>query len=150
MSDIPINGRKVFFWFLAFFLTIATVNAVMVTLATRTHTGLVTDHPYEKGLAYNKVVQSAEAQAALGWKAEIAYKEGVLSIVVRDGNQVIIKPEKMRAEWVRPTQSGKDFFVELQGEKTSIPAPEKGVWDVRVDIAYHGAHYQQSQRVIVE
>lgn len=74
MSALTKRDKLIPWYFVLFFVVIGAVNAVMVTLAVRTHTGTVTDHPYEKGLAYNKVVDAANAQEKLGWKSDIRFE----------------------------------------------------------------------------
>lgn len=62
-----ITGRGVFLAFLAFFGTIAAMNAVMITLAVGSFPGLEVDSSYRAGLAYPEELARARAQAGLGW-----------------------------------------------------------------------------------
>lgn len=142
------TGKQVLWYFLAFFCLIATVNAIMVTYAVRTHSGIVTDHPYEKGLAYNSVIQAEEKQAALGWQGTISYKDGILHFVLIDADKKPVRP-KATATITRPIQVGMDFTVDLQGEATPIDFPVNGLWEIRVNAVHGGLHYQQSKRIIV-
>ena len=144
------TGRRVAIYFVAFFGFIIAVNAVMMTLAIRTHSGTVTDHPYEKGLAYNQVVEAQQNQEALGWKGSINYRNGALSFDLHDKNNLPIAPEKTTAIITRPTQQGMDFTVELKGAETPVSFPENGLWEVRVDAEHEGVHYQQSKRIVVQ
>ncbi len=143
------TGRRVWWYFVAFFCFVAAVNAVMVTLAVRTHSGVVTEHPYEKGLAYNAVVEAEEKQESLGWKGSIAYKNASLHFSLRDKNKQAILADKAVATVTRPTQSGMDFKLELTGKSTPITFPARGLWLVRVDVSHAGVHYQQSKRIVV-
>ena len=144
------TGRRVWWYFVAFFGFVAAVNAVMVILAIRTHSGVVTEHPYEKGLAYNQVVEAEEAQDKLGWKGTINYKDGVLHFDLRDKKNQPINPDKPTATVTRPTQSGMDFMVELSGAETRVSFPEKGLWEVRINASVGDKKYQQSKRIVVE
>jgi nitrogen fixation protein FixH len=144
------TGWRVWWYFVAFFGFIAAVNAVMVTLAVHTHSGTVTDHPYEKGLAYNKVVDAETKQEALGWKGTIDYKSGALHFELRDKNNQPLAWEKAIATITRPTQQGMDFTVELKGSGTLIDFPARGLWEVRVHAEHAGDHYQQSKRIVLE
>lgn len=144
------TGKQVAWYFVAFFGFVGLINAVMITFAVRTHSGLVTDHPYEKGLAYNKVVEAENNQNTLGWKSTLDYKNGALSFSLRDKNNRIINPEKVTATITRPTQQGMDFSVVLKGNETHINFPAKGLWEVRADAMFKGVHYQQSKRIVVE
>ena len=143
------TGRRVGLYFFAFFGFIAAVNAVMVTLAIRTHSGVVTDHAYEKGITYNQVVEAEEKQKELGWKSELEYSNGNIVFALYDKNNHPIPLEKATATITRPTQSGMDFTVQLTGTKTPADFPAKGLWEVRVDVLHEGTHYQQSKRIVV-
>ena len=144
------TGRRVWWYFVAFFGFIAAVNAVMVTLAIRTHSGVVTEHPYEKGLAYNQVVDAEKKQAAIGWKGAINYKNGWLNFELHDKDNRLLAWEKATATITRPTQQGMDFTLELKAAKTAVKFPANGLWEVRVDAMHEGVHYQQSKRIVVE
>ncbi len=151
MSDTMQPRDKIIPWyFVIFFVFIALVNAVMITLAVRTNTGTVTDYPYEKGLAYNKVVEAEEKQKQLHWSSDIKYEKGNLYFFLKDKENKSIFPDKRIAAISRPTQAGMDFRVELNGDKTPISFPVKGLWEVRVDAVYNNIHYQQSKRIVVE
>jgi nitrogen fixation protein FixH len=144
------TGKRVWWYFVAFFGFIAAVNAVMVTIALRTHSGVVTDHPYEKGLAYNQVVEAQEKQEALGWKSDIHYANGRLHFTLQDKENKVIHPDKATATITRPTQQGMDFKVTLQGRETAIDFPAKGLWEVRIDAAYQDVQYQHTKRIVIE
>ena len=120
MSTLQQRDKWIPWYFVLFFVVVAAVNAVMVTLAVRTHTGTVTDHPYEKGLAYNQVVDAANAQDKLGWKSDIRFEHpspseggsasirGTLHVTLRDRSGHTLTPEKATATFTRPTQAGHD------------------------------------------
>lgn len=144
------TGKQVLFYFVAFFGFIAAVNAVMVTVAIRTHSGVVTQHPYEKGLAYNKVVEAEQKQQELGWTGKIDYKDGMLIFTLKDRSNNAITPEKITANITRPTQSAVDFSLELNNTQTPVNFSAKGLWQVRVDAVYQGLHYQRIERIVVE
>ncbi len=143
------TGTRVWWYFVAFFGFIAAVNAVMVTIALRTHSGVVTDHPYEKGLAYNDVIKAQEAQAALGWKSRIEYSADALILTLTDKDKQPIAWEKATATITRPTKKDMDFTLALTGTRTPITFPESGLWHVRIDVVHAGAHYQHSERIVV-
>jgi nitrogen fixation protein FixH len=144
------RDRIIPWYFVMFFVVIAGVNAVMVTLAIRTHSGTVTDHPYEKGLAYNQVVNAEERQEALGWDSKISYAQGILNFSLHDKNNQPIIPEKATATIIRPTQSGLDFTLELKVAETPVTFPVNGLWEVRIDAIAGKQHYQKSKRIVVQ
>jgi nitrogen fixation protein FixH len=66
-----LTGRRVLLMLLAFFGVMLLVNFIMATYAVKTFSGLDSDNPYDSGLAYNKEVAAARAQAALGWTVDL-------------------------------------------------------------------------------
>jgi nitrogen fixation protein FixH len=143
------RDRFIPWYFVLFFVVIVLVDAVMVTLAVRTHTGTVTQHPYEKGLAYNTVVEAQNKQDALGWKGDIAYADGVLRFTLYDQNKKPIEPDSASVSVMRPTQEGMDFEVSLKDSVASVKFPASGLWELRVDAQYQAMHYQQSKGIVV-
>lgn len=67
----PITGRRFFIWMVSFFGVIAAVNAIFIFMALKTWPGLTTSKAYEEGLSYNKVLEQASAQDALGWHSHV-------------------------------------------------------------------------------
>lgn len=66
-----VNGRAVLAVFLTFFGAIFAVNGALIYAALSTHTGLVANEPYRKGLAYNERILADERQAQLGWSERL-------------------------------------------------------------------------------
>ena len=62
-----LQGRQVLACSLAFFAAVFIVNGAMIYSALSTHTGLVANEPYRKGLHYNERIAADERQAHLGW-----------------------------------------------------------------------------------
>lgn len=148
-------GRRVFWYFVLFFVTLIAVDVTMATVAIRTQTGVVTEHPYETGVAYNKVVAAYKEQEALGWKGDVSFKAGVFSFSLKDSANHPVIAEKVTAQFSRPTQSGMDFSATFaangNGEYSVSPSfPAKGVWDVRLFATQGDKHYQHPQRIVVE
>lgn len=146
----PSYGKRVLWYFIAFFALVAAVNAAMVTVAIRTHTGTVTEHPYEKGLAYNKVVDAEAAQKKLGWKGEITVDKGILHFTLRDTNGKPLVVDSATAHFSRPTQAGMDVDVPLKNGQAQVDLPINGLWEVRVFAKHGNESYQQSKRVVIE
>lgn len=143
------RDRMIPWYFVIFFMVLAIVDGVMATLAVRTQTGLVTDHPYEKGLAYNRTISAADKQRALGWKGDVHYANGKLFFILQDAKGNTLKPQHISATIMRPTQAKLDFSLELQTGGTSVTFPQPGLWEVEVNAQVDGTNYQQSQRIVV-
>lgn len=145
-------GRRVFLSFFAFFAFIALVNAVFIHFALDTHSGVVVENPYKKGLAYNKTLSKAKAQPDL--KQSVSFDGGVLSWNLQDERGAAIKDASVRAKLVRPIKEGNDFEVILlpAGEgryKAKISFPFKGLWTAQLDAQWNDLQYQTSHQIIV-
>jgi nitrogen fixation protein FixH len=86
-----LQGWHVLAGFLAFFGTIFAVNGALIYEAISTHTGLVANEPYRKGLAYNERIAADERQTRLGWAETVAVDRNghvTLDLAERDGRAV--------------------------------------------------------------
>ena len=66
-----LTGRMVLLMLVGFFGVMLAVNFVFATYAVKTFSGLDSDNPYDSGLAYNKEIAAAKAQADLGWTVDL-------------------------------------------------------------------------------
>jgi nitrogen fixation protein FixH len=148
-SATPFRDRIIPWYFVAFFLVVFTVDGIMATLAIRGNPGVVTDHAYEKGLAYNSAVRAQQQQEARGWKSEIALEGALLHVTLRDAAGAVLVPQQLTARFIRPTSTGMDFEVTMQQGKAMIDFPAPGLWEVRIHARVDGVAYQQSKRLVV-
>lgn len=84
LSPARLTGRHVLAILVAFFGVVFAVNGVFLTLALSTHTGLVANEPYVKGLHYNDRIAAEVAQEQLGWIVDVGQlsSEGRISVSV--------------------------------------------------------------------
>lgn len=153
------KDKRIPYYFVAFFIGLAIVDGIMVTLALRTHTGTVSAHPYEEGLAYNRTIAAAEAQAALGWHAAFEFvqqsaQQGEVWFALEDAQGTPLSMQHVRVEFTRPTSRGHDFELPLLQEGTQYRAhvafPLQGLWEMRVHAARGDTPFQQSRRIVVK
>lgn len=159
-SSIPLRDRLIPWYFVLFFVVLAIVDGIMVTLAVTTQTGLVTDHPYEKGLAYNQVVEASDSQEKLHWKGSIDHRVTghnaiSLEFSLQNANNHPIKTSSVTANIVRPTSAHNDFTIPLQqsspGRTTAqIDFPQGGLWEIRIFAVSGNQHYQQTKRIVIQ
>jgi nitrogen fixation protein FixH len=89
-----LTGRMVLFGMIAFFLVVAGVNAIMMTVAIRTMSGVDTRSAYEASQRYNDEIARMQAQAERGWHAEASVQRNgadagiVLSLADKGGRPV--------------------------------------------------------------
>lgn len=150
MTDLTLKDRMIPWYFVMFFAVVALVDGVMVTLAVRTNSGLVTDHAYERGLAYNEVVDAKARQDALGWNDSVSWDGKILHVVVTDGKGAVIVPDKITAYFSRPTRSGMDFETDIMPAGSPVAFPASGIWDARINVLYRENVYQLSRRLMIK
>jgi len=156
MTNTPRKSDKWIPWyFVAFFAILAMIQGVFIIIATSTHTGVVTNQAYEKGLQYNKIVVASELQNELGWNGEMDFDGDLLSFQVRNAGNRLLSSAAVIAHLIRPTQEGHDFSVRLEEDdlgiyRSKIIFPLKGLWDIRVVVEWNNQNYQQHKRIIVK
>jgi nitrogen fixation protein FixH len=145
-------------YFVAFFITLVLVLVPMCIIAVRTNSGVVTENAYEKGLAYNKVIQASEQQNALKWHGDLTLipdKENVeANYMLTDANNAPLNDAKVMLWLVRPTQSGMDQKIGLNPQshghyEAMLPLPAPGLWEVRVSATVQGQNFQTVKRITI-
>ncbi|MCC7305126.1 MAG: FixH family protein [Alphaproteobacteria bacterium] len=134
-------------YFVAFFAVIAVIDGVFVTIAVRTQTGMVTEQAYEKGLAYDKILDKATAQSRLDIKQRAEFADGVLSWSVAGENGMAFENIKVTAHFFRPVQDGYDFNIELKKARDGMyegrpEFPLPGAWTARLEATWQNPHSQ--------
>lgn len=133
------------------FAVVLAVNSALVYFALSTHSGLVTDQAYERGLAYNRYL--AEAEALAGYAGKLTLDRGALVFAFTDPHGARVAGASVTAEIVRPTQSGFDFSVPLVesalGRYEARPSfPRPGLWTVRISATWPTHTFRMTQDII--
>ena len=82
-KPLQFSGRHILAILLAFFGLVIVVNVYMAHLATATFTGEVTDNGYVASQNFNRWLDEAAREKALGWKAVVARQaDGRLVVTV--------------------------------------------------------------------
>ena len=149
------SDKYIPYYFVLFFVVIAIVDGVFVTVALQTHTGVVSHQAYEEGLAYNDILDASKTQDSLGWQSSLSLNSDQTTLILelKDNQGQIIEGAAARAVIDRPIQEGLGFDVSLtqQGGQyfADVAFPMHGEWDVRVYISQGDATYQTSKRFVV-
>ena len=131
-SAKPLTGRKVLIILLAFFGTVTAVNVVMMYSAISTFPGLVVQNSY---VASQNFDAEREAHIALGWRATIDLKDGVLTADIRDRGGAPVHGLAVTAKVGRPSSDKDDHVVDLaeaDGVYRAEPGLKKGIWLIEV------------------
>lgn len=146
--------------FVAMFAVILAANGIMMAFAFTSWTGLETLGAYDKGIAYNRTLEAARAQRALGWQVESKIistgGQGVrIEISLRDRQGAAVRLDRVRARLIRPTHSGHDTTVTLAKRAAGrygadLVLPLRGQWDLLILAEHPGGVYQARRRVVIE
>lgn len=138
-------------YFVMFFGVIIIVNTIFIYNALKTHSGVVTEQAYEKGLAFNQTIAKAKSQPQ--WRDKASYENGALTWEIRDENGAPIKNAKVRASFFRPIKTGHDFSVDLTHKGSGIyqakpNIPISGRWVAKLDCQWNTHQYKTALELI--
>ncbi|MBV1901885.1 MAG: FixH family protein, partial [Kordiimonadaceae bacterium] len=101
------SDKYIPWYFVAFFAVLFIWDGFFVYTATSTHTGVVEDNTYNRGLNYNETIAAADTQAALDWQSEITFSpKGILSFKLEKNDGTAVRSANVKAQFFRPTQAG--------------------------------------------
>ena len=136
-------------YFVLFFVGIAVIDGTFVTLAITTQTGTVTDKAYEKGLAYDDIIEKAALQKSLGITDQITFSDGIITWKLHYADGRPVNDATAIARLFRPAQEGHDFSMELRSMGNGIyqgkpQFPLQGLWMAKVEAQWLNSRSQQA------
>lgn len=136
----PLSGKWVFVAFSAFFAVVIAVNSIFITQALKSHSGLVTEDAYKKGLAYNEALAQARNQPEIN--ANLSFHDGVLTWTLNDETGAPIENASVQAHFIWRVKTGNDFKTPLyhveNGAYSATPNfPVKGSWQVKLSAQWN-------------
>lgn len=147
----PTRSRWIPWVFVGGMLVVVVVNAVMVWFALSTFTGVTTARSYERGRAYNDVLEEAARQDALGWQARVRLQGGIVTVEVRDAQNAPVRgalqgalhrPLKREAVPLRFREYGPGRYT---AEVVNLPG---GQWEARLTLQAAAGRLDIRDRVI--
>lgn len=146
-------------WYIAAFFVVLTLTLVpMCIIAVRTNTGVVTENAYEKGIAYNKIIQAEEQQDSLKWQGGLsvtpASGKAMMDFRLKDASGKPLDKAAVKLWLVRPAQGGMDQQATMQDHgdgayQAEIQLPQRGLWEARVSATLDGHNYQVVKRIVI-
>ncbi|NGZ06897.1 MAG: FixH family protein [Magnetococcales bacterium] len=141
-----------------FFVVVVVVNILFIRMSMRSWTGLVTEGAYDKGLAYNRVLEANKVQDAMGWQVALddgelwADREARLRLTLLDRGGTPVRGAQVEGRLLRPVQSGSDLeFVMTELEpgryEVRLHLPLPGVWDLKLLVRQGAAEYRLVRRM---
>ncbi len=131
-----IKGWHVLAALIGFFGVIFAVNGAFLYFALGSYTGVVSQEPYRKGLAYNDRIAADQRQAALGWTRTLKLDAaGQVALTLRDQHDRPVSGLQVMALIGRPSTAQHDVTVRLlEGPagvyNAAIARRDSGAWIV--------------------
>mgnify|MGYP001439630342 CR=1 FL=1 len=140
-KEWTVTGRFVLVSIVLFFLVVAGVNAIMMTLAIRTFPGADARNGYDVSQAYNREIAAARQQAERGWSSDIRLVRvdgsARLSLTLKDRGGVAVSGLAIEAQLAHPSDKRKDHGFDLKEIAPGVyeadePGLSGGAWDIRL------------------
>ncbi len=134
-----LTGRRVGAMLIGFFLLVFAVNGVFVYVSLRSHPGTTTRDAYREGLEYNRVLESAERQQALGWRAQVLEGDGTLRLILKDAAGAAVAGLSGQAQVGRPASDSEDRTLDIVETAPGIYGTEgpplgRGRWKAVIEM----------------
>ncbi len=146
--------------FVAGMAVVVVVNGGLVYFALHSYPGLVADHAYERGLAYNRVLAAEARQEAMGWQVAATLTrpqsqpgQGELLLTVTDQASHPIADLAVTGSLFRPLEASAPIPIVLSyigsgRYRTVVPLPAPGQWELKASLQGAAGDYQLSRRLI--
>ncbi|MEM7303609.1 MAG: FixH family protein [Pseudomonadota bacterium] len=152
-SGFRFTGWHMLACMVAFFGVIIVVNFTMATMASRSWTGLVVKNSYVASQKFNRELAAAKAQKASGWRSDVTYSDGELSIALNDKTGALLPLESVFILIGRPAFEQLDqrlaATVSPSGTATLKTELAPGEWSLRIDATVDGRPYRRDARMFV-
>ena len=160
-SAFRLTGKHVLAIIVAFFMSVFIANAIFITLAVKSFPGEQEKKSYLQGIAFNDRIAEREAQAALGWTAEISQaslRSGVaeIELLFEASSQAPISGLGLTGALVRPADDGADHPLAFEQTgpgryRASVAGVSPGAWRLEaVAIGAHGEKFVLQKRMTLE
>ena len=134
-----LQGRSVLWAFVGFFAVIFAANGAMIYAAVSTHTGLVANEPYRKGLHYNERIAADARQVALGWTETVDVgRDGRVQVTMSGAGGGALPGLVVSAVLGRPSTQRQDIQLKLSETapgryEAHVAALPAGTWLIALE-----------------
>ena len=149
-----LTGRMVLAMVVAFFAVVVGANLIMARYAIQTFRGVTNSHAYTDGLAYNKQIEAAHAQDALGWRVKgaltrVAPGRTRVTVTQTDAQGLPTADAQVEVQFQYPVDRTRNRTLALTmrqpGLFTGEIEIEAGHWGLVLRMAQNGQMVFQSQ-----
>lgn len=146
----PFTGRHITVIIVAFFAVVVGVNLIMARAAIRTFGGVVVDNSYVASQNYNKWLDEAARQKALGWSAKVGRSSDGRVVVTMAGTPA--SGLTLHAEARHPLGRLPDQVLTFQrqadGSFRSAEPLGAGRWKLRLDAQAADKRWREEQDLL--
>lgn len=150
------KARHIPWLFVAGFAIVIGVNAIMISLAVASFSGLYTTKPRDRGLHYNEVIAEQQHRDRLGWRIETQWRPEAnrLELALFDAAGRALAPRHLSVELVRPVEKRRPVGVVLDATDVGrfaavVDLPERGNWDLDIVVERDGERYALTRRMFL-
>ncbi|HEX7967541.1 MAG TPA: FixH family protein [Stellaceae bacterium] len=139
---------------------VVAANGALAYFAAVSSTGLVTEHPFAHGNDYNRVLDAAAAQDALGWRGTVRFlaegaERGEIAAEFADRDGRPLAGLAVTARILRPLEPLPESIVSLS-ETTAgryaadVALDRPGQWELRIAARRGADRFEFMQRIAVK
>ena len=140
------NGRHMTMILVAFFGVVIVVNLVMARLAVSTFGGVVVQNSYVASQEFNRWLEEAEAERALGWDAVTAWRpDGRLAITMQGPGESASLAGVARHPLGQLDDRDLSFERSANGTYVSRETLPPGRWILRLRVDYAGQVWRREE-----
>jgi nitrogen fixation protein FixH len=128
------------------------VNGYFLFAALSTHSGVIANEPYRKGLDYNARIAADERQAELGWRDSVSVtKGGSVSVTMHDRAAEPLSGLVISGFIGRPSTVQHDHAFRLTEQErgryaANVGALESGNWIIAIEVRASGDDAEPAYR----
>lgn len=148
-SPRPFTGRHMAGILVVFFAAVIGVNVTMATLASGTFGGVVIDNSYVASQHFNRWLDEAAKERAIGWQAALARtQDGRVAVTLRGGSETALRlAATARHPLGRLPDRKLSFAPQGQGRFVSAQPLPTGRWRLRLTAAGQAATWRTEQEL---
>lgn len=154
-----LTGRTVLLCLVAFFAVVASVNAIMMTAAVTTFSGVETKNAYQAGVSFAREEAAAEAQEFRHWKVNSSLRHVAngltqVEISAQDRGGQPLAGLEATVSLIHPNDRRLDRPITTQanaaGRFSGVVNPSPGQWDLVIELSRDGERlFRSKERIIL-
>ena len=140
---------------LGFFLLVFAVNGAFIYFSLTSHPGTTVRDAYREGIEYNRVLERAQRQQALGWRAEVRERNGTVRLHLRDAAGAAVAGLAGAVQAGRPASDSEDRTLDIVETASGIyeaagPPLAAGRWRVVIEMRDRaGRRFRAEDEILV-